>query len=64
MSKSRTGFVPEMEAVKYVAYYRIAYPEYGFARSAEEAVRIADLLGYPVVLKIVSPDVLHNTDVG
>jgi len=34
------------------------------ARSDEEAVEIAGDLGYPVVMKIASPDILHKTDVG
>jgi acetyltransferase len=34
------------------------------ARSPKEAVKIADQLGYPVVLKIVSPDILHKSDAG
>jgi len=34
------------------------------ARSADEAVRAADAAGYPVVLKILSPDITHKTDVG
>ncbi len=34
------------------------------ARTPREAVKIADILGYPVVLKIHSPDISHKTDVG
>ncbi|MDT8899214.1 acetate--CoA ligase family protein [Thermanaerothrix sp. 4228-RoL] len=34
------------------------------ARSSQEAVQIAERLGYPVVLKIVSPHILHKSDVG
>ncbi len=34
------------------------------AATAEEAVKHADVIGYPVVLKILSPDITHKTDVG
>ena len=34
------------------------------ATSSEKAVRLAEEMGYPVVLKIVSSDILHKTDAG
>ena len=34
------------------------------ATSADEAAKMADGLGYPVVLKIVSPQITHKSDVG
>jgi acyl-CoA synthetase (NDP forming) len=44
--------------------YSIPVPDEGLAESADEAVRLAERLGFPVVLKIVSPDILHKTDAG
>jgi acetyltransferase len=44
--------------------YGLARPKAEIAANAEEAVRIAGDIGYPVVLKIASPDILHKTDVG
>jgi acetyl coenzyme A synthetase (ADP forming)-like protein len=42
----------------------ITTPAEGLAGSASEAVSIANDIGYPVVLKVVSPDILHKTDAG
>lgn len=44
--------------------YGIAVPQEGVATSAAEAVSLAEGMGYPVVLKIVSPDILHKTEAG
>ncbi|HXW63732.1 MAG TPA: acetate--CoA ligase family protein [Burkholderiaceae bacterium] len=44
--------------------YQIAVPQEAVASSPEEATRIADAMGYPVVLKIVSPEISHKTEAG
>src|SRR5712664_3982374 len=44
--------------------YGIPVPKEGVATSAAEAARIATDMGFPVVMKIVSPDILHKTEAG
>ncbi|EMD25969.1 acetate--CoA ligase family protein [Amycolatopsis azurea] len=44
--------------------YGIPTPREGLATTAEEAVAQAEEIGLPVVLKIVSPDILHKTEAG
>jgi acetyl coenzyme A synthetase (ADP forming)-like protein len=44
--------------------YGITVPQEGVANSAAEAAGLAGDMGYPVVLKIVSPDILHKTEAG
>src|SRR5438132_14336899 len=44
--------------------YGIAVPQEGVAESAEAARKLASQMGFPVVLKIVSPDILHKTEAG
>jgi acetyl coenzyme A synthetase (ADP forming)-like protein len=44
--------------------YGIPVPREGVAKSAAEAVKLASDMGFPVVMKIVSPDILHKTEAG
>src|ERR1700730_17959143 len=44
--------------------YGIPVPKEAVARSAAEAAKIATGMGFPVVMKIVSPDILHKTEAG
>jgi len=52
------------EAARLVQCYGIPAPHGGLATTPEEAVEIAESIGYPVVMKVVSPDIIHKTDVG
>ena len=44
--------------------YGIPVPKEGVATSAAEAAKLATAMGFPVVLKIVSPEILHKTEAG
>lgn len=57
-------FLLEPQAIQNLAQYNIPYPAHGLARTPEEAVEIASGIGFPVVLKIVSADAVHKSDVG
>jgi acyl-CoA synthetase (NDP forming) len=53
-----------VEAWEVLDAYRIPVVQPKLARTADEAVEAAGQQGYPVVLKVASPDILHKTDVG
>ena len=44
--------------------YGIKVPGYALVNSTKEATKVARKLGYPLVMKVVSPQILHKTDVG
>jgi len=54
----------ETEAKAICADYRMPIPPFELAKSAEQASSVAQKLGYPIVLKIVSQDILHKTEAG
>ncbi len=54
----------EHESLALLEDYEIPIAPYAFAKDAEEAKEKTKTIGYPVVVKIVSPDVVHKSDVG
>jgi acetyl coenzyme A synthetase (ADP forming)-like protein len=56
--------IGEAEAKEIIEAYGFATPKGSIAATADQAANIANQLGYPVVLKIWSPEILHKSDVG
>jgi acetyltransferase len=52
------------EAAEVARVFGITAPPSKLAEKPEDAVKYAQEMGYPVVMKIVSPDILHKTDIG
>lgn len=59
-----TKFVAEPEGHEILRAYGLPVPQFKLCKTVAEAVAAATEIGYPVVLKIVSPDVLHKTEFG
>ena len=59
-----SGSVTDLSADELVAAYGIQARPVKLARNESEAVAVATELGFPVVMKIASPDILHKSDVG
>ncbi len=62
--KEGRTILSEVEAKQVLAKARIPVVEARLATTRQEAVSVAKELGYPVVLKVVSPQITHKTDVG
>jgi acetyltransferase len=56
--------LPEIESLELLKAYGFPVPPFAHAATPGEAVEAAGRVGYPVVLKISSPDILHKTDIG
>jgi acetate---CoA ligase (ADP-forming) len=54
----------EIEAREVIEAYGMRLPKSQLARSPDEAAAIAAAIGFPVVMKISSPDILHKSDIG
>lgn len=62
--EDKRTFLPEPESYEILRSYGFPLAPYSFVKSEEECLKEAEKLGYPLVLKIVSPDILHKVDVG
>ena len=56
--------IGDAEARDILDAYKIPQPASMLCKTADEAVTFAEKIGFPVVMKITSPDILHKTDVG
>jgi acetyl coenzyme A synthetase (ADP forming)-like protein len=56
--------IGDAEAWEVLKCYGFTVPQSRLAETPEEAIEIAEEIGYPVVMKVASPDILHKTDVG
>ncbi len=62
--KEQKGTLSEVEGRKLLSVYGIKGPKEFVAINLDEAVNSANEIGYPVVLKILSPDIQHKTEIG
>lgn len=60
----KTGLLDEDTTATLFALYDLPLPRQALASSPEEAVTIAERIGYPVIAKVQSKDILHKTDIG
>lgn len=64
IKKSNRKLLSEQEAREVLKHYNIPLVEGIATKKIEDAVKFAKKNGYPLAMKIISPDVIHKTDVG
>ena len=64
MKQTGRQHLNEEEARQVISAYGFRIPKSILAASEPEAVKVAEEIGYPVVMKISSPDILHKSDFG
>jgi acyl-CoA synthetase (NDP forming)/RimJ/RimL family protein N-acetyltransferase len=62
--RDNRSYLMEHESKEILEGIGVATTGYLVARSEDEALAICEKIGFPVVMKIVSPDVVHKTDAG
>lgn len=62
--KEKREVLTEAESKELLANYGIPVVKNATAKSAREAAKFSAEIGFPVAMKILSPDILHKTDVG
>jgi acetyltransferase len=61
---NKDGAIVGDDAIEILEAYGIPAAPYHFAGSPKEAVAVANDIGYPVVMKINTPQILHKTELG
>jgi acetate---CoA ligase (ADP-forming) len=61
---NKTGVLTERESQLILAEYGLKFPKKTLTQSSDEAIRISENIGYPVVLKVESADIPHKSDAG
>ena len=64
LKNAQGAALDEVASKKLLNAYGIPISKEAIARTAAEAVTIAKTIGFPVVAKVVSPDILHKSDIG
>jgi acetyltransferase len=64
LKQNTSAALDEVAAKKLLKAYGIPISKEAIAQSAFEAIKIAKAIGFPVVAKVVSPDILHKSDIG
>jgi acetyl coenzyme A synthetase (ADP forming)-like protein len=62
--RTKRTHVGDIKAKQILSAYGFRIPEGHLANTTDEAVEAAEQIGYPVAIKIVSPNIIHKTDLG
>ena len=57
-------FLTEKQSIAYLQKYKIPYPDHAVAFRASEAFRAAEKIGFPLVMKVISRQIIHKLDAG
>jgi acetyltransferase len=64
LKQAQGAALDEFASKKLLKAYGIPISKEAIAHSTSEAIKIAKTIGFPVVAKVVSPDILHKSDIG
>ncbi len=60
----RSGFISENIAFEILKAYGLNVVDYGIAYSLDDAIKIANRIGFPLALKVLSKEIVHKFDIG
>jgi acetyltransferase len=63
IESGQPGYLDEDQALAVLEAYGLPVPSYKLCRTADEAAAFAQSIGFPVVLRVVSPEIIHKSEV-